>query len=333
MRIFLIVSILFISMNSKIIEVKQLFNKSLVQVKQINYSKQKTFYAKTTYDETKIRDVVLRFSGFIKDLKANSTHKYIKKGDKLFSIYSKEASITLDELVMAVQYKSARGLIKNIQERLELLDISKKTINQTKKNKKIPYYIDIVSKYEGVVINKKINEQSYAKEGKTLFQIADLRTIWVDAQVYQKDLNFVRESKTAKVFIDNLGVFDANIALIHPIVDNKTKTIPVRLIIDNKDLKIYPNMFATVSFKQNKKSMLVLPKSAVITKGLTHYIFKPISKKEFEPIKVEAKRINSKQFEIISGLKKGDSVINNALFMLDSDAVTNGLYDEDDDDW
>ena len=92
-------------------------------------------------------------------------------------------------------------------------------------------------------------------------------------------------------------------------------------------------MFATVSFKQNKKSMLVLPKSAVITKGLTHYIFKPISKKEFEPIKVEAKRINSKQFEIISGLKKGESVINNALFMLDSDAVTNGLYDEDDDDW
>ena len=331
MRYLLLIFVLFTSINAKIIDSKQLFNRSLIKVKEISYSKSKTFFANTTYDETKINDIVLRFSGFIKDLRANSIHKYINKGDKLFSIYSKEASITLDELVMATKYESARALIKNIEERLVLLDISKKTINQTKRTKKTPYYIDINSKYSGVIINKNIYESSYAKEGKTLLQLANLSSIWVDAQVYQKDLTFIKKGMKAKVSINGVGIFDAYVDLIHPIVEQKTKTIPVRLILNNKDLKVFPNMFAKVTFAQKKQTMLVLPKSAVITKGALHYVFKPLENNQFEAIEVNAIRINSKQFQIKSILKKGDIVINNALFMLDSDAITNGLYDEDDD--
>ena len=79
--------------------------------------------------------------------------------------------------------------------------------------------------------------------------------------------------------------------------------------------------------------MIVLPKSAVITKANKHYVFKPLPNNQFEPLEIVAKRLNSNQFQIVSGLLRGDKVINNALFMLDSDAVTNGLYEDDDDDW
>jgi Cu(I)/Ag(I) efflux system membrane fusion protein len=333
MRYIIFISIFILNLDAKIITSKQLFNTNIIQVKQLNISQSKTFYGNTLYDETKINDIVLRYNGFIKNLKANYKHKYIKKGDKLFEIYSKEVSIALDELIMAVQYQNAKELIDNIEERLALLDISKNTINKVKRTLKIPYYIDIQSKYKGVIINRAINESSYVKAGQTLLQIADLSNIWVDAQVYQKDLPFIKKGMKATIDIEGVGSFESKVELIHPIVENKTKTIPVRLSIANNDMNIYPNMFAKITFTKVSKSMIVLPKSAVITKANKHYVFKPLPNNQFEPIEIVAKRLNSNQFQIVSGLLKGDKVINNALFMLDSDAVTNGLYEDDDDDW
>ena len=138
----------------------------------------------------------------------------------------------------------------------------------------------------------------------------------------------------AKVNIDGIGDVSAKVDFIYPMVNEKTKTVDVRFIIDNKDLKIYPNMFASVKIKSVNKTMLTLPKTAVLSKGSDHFVFKPISDREFEPVKVEAKRISTNKYEILDGLTKGDKVINNALFLLDSDAVTNALYESDtDDDW
>ena len=140
---------------------------------------------------------------------------------------------------------------------------------------------------------------------------------------------------SAYIYIDGLTqAIKSKVDFIYPMVNEKTKTVDVRFIIDNKDLKIYPNMFASVKIKSVNKTMLTLPKTAVLSKGSKHYVFKPISDREFEPVKVEAKRISTNKYEILDGLTKGDKVINNALFLLDSDAVTNALYDSDsDDDW
>lgn len=331
MKYIIMMVIIVLNLQAKIIDSKQIFNRSTVKVKQLNYTMKKTFFANTLYDETKIYDVTLRFSGFIKDLRANWTHKYIHKGDKLLSIYSKDVSVALDELIIALKNNNDKSIIKDIQRRLELLDIDNKTIQYVKRTKKLPYYIDISSKYTGLVINKTINESSYIQKGKRLFQIVDISTIWVDAQVYQKDLPFIKQGMLADVYINGVGNFKAKVVLIHPIVEKKTKTIPVRLILDNKDLKVFPNMFANVTFKQKANTILVLPKSAVITKGDLHYVFKPLPNGQFEPIQIDAIRINSKYFKILSGLKNNDEVINNSLFMLDSDALSNGLYEQDDD--
>ena len=330
-NISILILVFAISINASIINSKQLFNKSIVKVKQQNISISKIFYATSTYDETKVNDIVLRYSGFIKDLNANSTHKLIKKGDLLFKVYSKELVSSFDELLLAMRYNQNKTQIRAIEDRLKLLGITNSTIAKVKRAKKTPYYIRIYSKYTGVVMNKSINEQSFAKAGQRLFSLANLSSIWVDANIYQKDLKFIKKGMNANVYIDGVGVYKAKVDLIHPILDNKTKTIPVRLIINNKDKKIFPNMFAKVQFIQKATTMLTLPKSAVITKGAKHYVFKPIEDNQFEPIEVKARRISNNKFEILSGLKDGDTVINNALFMLDSDALTNGLYNKDDD--
>ena len=107
----------------------------------------------------------------------------------------------------------------------------------------------------------------------------------------------------------------------------------MRFILENEDLKLVPSMFGKVDINVKKDVMLTLPKTAVLKKADKFYVFKPLENGEFEPIKIEAKRISSNKYEILSGLNENDEVINNALFLLDSDAVTNALYESDKEDW
>ena len=92
-------------------------------------------------------------------------------------------------------------------------------------------------------------------------------------------------------------------------------------------------MFGKVDIEVNKSSKLTLPKTAVLKKASDYFVFKQINAQEFEPIKIKANRISSNKYEILEGLQENDEVINNALFLLDSDAVTNALYEIDNEDW
>ena len=92
-------------------------------------------------------------------------------------------------------------------------------------------------------------------------------------------------------------------------------------------------MFGKIDLTVNKSLVLTLPKTAVLKKADSYYVFKPISDREFEPIKINAKRVSSNKYEILGGLEENDEVINNALFLMDSDAITNALYESDNEEW
>ena len=321
------------SVNAKIIEVEQLFNKKTVLVKEEKVGITKNFYGKTKIDESSTIDITTRFDGFITKLNANKNLMYVKKNEALFSIYSDKILSIQKEIQISKSIN--KNLYKSSLEKLKVLDISKSEINKIKKAKTSMDGIKVFSPMNAIVLKKNINDKSAVKKGKLLLQLANIDKLWFVAQIYQKDLTFIKKDMKAYVYIDGLSqAVKTKVDFIYPLVNEKTKTIDVRFIIDNKDLTIYPNMFATVKIKAVNKTMLTLPKTAVLTKGSNFYVFKPISDREFEPIKIEAKRISTNKYEILDGLNKGDKVINNALFLLDSDAITNALYESDtDDDW
>lgn len=321
------------SVNAKIIEVEQLFNKKTVLVKEEKVGITKSFYGKTKIDESNIIDITTRFDGFITKLNANKSFMYIKKDEPLFSIYSDKILSIQKEIQISKTIN--KNLYRSSLEKLKVLDININEINRIKRAKTSFDGIKVLSPSNAIVLKKSINDKSAIKKGKTLLQLANIDKLWFIAQIYQKDLTFIKKDMKAYVYIDGLTqAVKTKVDFIYPMVNEKTKTIDVRFIIDNKDLNIYPNMFATVKIKAVNKTMLTLPKTAVLTKGSSFYVFKPISDREFEPVKIEAKRISTNKYEILDGLNKGDKVINNALFLLDSDAVTNALYDSDtDDDW
>lgn len=322
MKKLLLILLFALSINAKIIEVKQLFNKKIVSVKSEQNSITKTFYATTMIDESRIYDVNLRFSGFIEELYANKSFLQIKKGDKLFSIYSKTLSNIKEELDLAKQ-NNQKIVVKNLQKKISLLNINSKITHN--------YTLDINSPISGLIIEKNINKGSFVKSGQSLYKIANLSKIWVIAKAYQDDISFIKKGLKAKVMIEGLGEYESEVDYIYPFINPKTQTFDIRLVIDNPKVKIFPNLFAKVTLKSQAKKMLTLPRSAILTKGDKHFVFKPLNSGEFEPVSITAKRLDSNRYEVIKGLKADDKVIDDALFLLDSDALTNSLYDTDDD--
>lgn len=322
----------FTILNAQILEVEQLFNKKLVKVKKEQIGTLKSFYGRLAFDETKIYDIVSRFDGFVTNLDAKEQYLTLKKGDKLFSLYSDEVLSIQQEIQIAKNLN--KQLVRSSVDKLKALDIDDSVIKNIKDSKTVLKDIPFYSPSNSIVLKKEINQGSFVKKGKLLLQLASLDSVWFIASVYQKDLSFIKNKMEAKVFLDGFeNPIQTEVDKIYPIVNSDTKSVDVRFVLKNSDLKYFPNMFGKVMLQEKTKEALTLPKTAVLLKGNKKYVFKLLSKTEIEPIEIEAKRVSSNKYEIIEGLSEKEEVINNALFLLDSDAVTNGLYSSDNGDW
>lgn len=315
MKIVLLILLMFFLGEAKTFE--QTFNVKSIKPKMQTQSETKTYYATTSYNESKVYEVSIRFDGFIENLEANELYKKVKKGSKLFDIYSKEIYTLTKELVST---KDFPALHATILEKLKLYELDERAISSTTQT--IPLY----SKYSGEIIEKNIVEGSYAKAGSTLLRIADSSNMWIIAKVYQKDFEFIKQGMRASVEIEGFSEpIVAKVSKIYPKINKEDLTFNVRVDLDNTQAKISPDMFAKVSFSNVATSSLSLPKDAVIKRGDKFYVFKKVSPNEYEPQEVEVK-YSGGFYQIQRGIDESSEVALNALFLLDSDAVTNGSY-------
>ena len=330
----LILSTLLLSgfLQAQILDAKQLFNKKITKVVKEEISINKSFYGVTKIDESSLVDIVSRFDGYVTKLNANKKYMTIKKGEQLYSVYSQELLSIQNELQVAKNFN--QNIYQSTFSRLDNLDISKSEQQKIKDGKMNSNGLAVTSPINGILLEKNINQSSAISKGNLLLQMASLDKIWFIASVYQSDLEFIKKDNMANITIDGINQkLNSKVDFIYPIFDEKTKTVDVRFILENEDLKLVPSMFGKVDINVKKDVMLTLPKTAVLKKADKFYVFKPLENGEFEPVKIEAKRISSNKYEILSGLNENDEVINNALFLLDSDAVTNALYESDKEDW
>ena len=256
----------------------------------------------------------------------------IKKDEPLYSIYSQDVLSIQNELQVAKSFN--QSIYQTTLSRLDNLAISKSEQQRIKDGKINLSGIVVTSPVNAILLEKNINQSSAVNKGMMLLQLASIDKIWFIASVYQSDLEYIKKDKDAKISIDGINEKIASkVDFIYPIFDEKSKTVDVRFVLDNKDLKLVPSMFGKVDINIKKDVMLTLPKTAVLKKANDYYVFKPLANGEFKPVKIDAKRISSNKYEILGGLEQNDEVINNALFLLDSDSVTNALYKSDDENW
>ena len=332
-RILFISTLLFGTfLNAQIIEAKQLFNKKVVKVKKEEVNITKSYYGITKIDESSLVDIVSRFDGYITKLYANKTYMKIKKDAPLYSIYSQEIQSIQGELEIAKEFN--KNIYNSSLQKLDNLAITKKEQEKIKNSKIDSNGILITSPVNGILIEKNINNSSSVKKTEMLLQIASLDKIWFIASIYQNELAYIKKDMTASINIDGINKsINTKIDFIYPIFDDKTKTVDVRFIVDNQDYELVPSMFGKVNIEVSKDVKLTLPKTAVLKKSDSYYVFKPLDDGNFEALKIDAKRITSNKYEILGGLNENDEVINNALFLLDSDAQTNALYESDNEEW
>lgn len=307
------------------LDAKQIFNVKTIEVKKVFEGSAKEFYGYTKANEESVKEITLRYDAFIEALYVNKNFNHVKKGEPLAKLYSQEIYTAELELINALRIKS-EGMVQSITQKLKLLGVDEKTIQKIISEKNVPESITIVSPYSGIVTQKAVNQGAFVPKGMKLYEISDYSRLWLIVKVYEKDLPFVKSAQHADIFFDmSTKPYKAKIDFIYPKIDAQSKSVNVRLVIENETLEIYENAFAKARFGTAKKEYLALPKSAVMSKGAKTTVFvKGEFEGEYEPRDIEAKRLNNDTFEIISGLKEGDVVVRDALFMFDADAQNNG---------
>jgi Cu(I)/Ag(I) efflux system membrane fusion protein len=274
------------------------------------------------FDERGQRTVSARAKGRIDELYVNQTGQMVEKGDVLASLYSPELNVTVQNLVDAKRSGSAE-LLRSARNRLQLLGISDDQIDEILQTGNANTHLKIRSPISGHVIKKYVREGQYVDEGMPLYEVADLSTVWIQAQVYEDDMAFLPQDQSHKAIAasaDGITVtattrafpdepFNGRLAFIYPHVDEATRTVTVRCELPNPDHKLRPGTTATINIHVPASSLrrliastagdpqraemlsqgmvLAVPDSSVIDTGSQTIVYRQASPGVYEGVKVE----------------------------------------------
>jgi Cu(I)/Ag(I) efflux system membrane fusion protein len=219
-------------------------------------------------------------------------------------------------------------MLESAKLKLTLLGINSKEISTLVKNKKSSPNTTIYSPVDGYVFFKSINNGSAFNAKQKLFEIVNLDKIWVEVKVFEEHRSKINQTKKYELNFKGLDrTYTSNKKLLYPELKQDIASLTLRLHVENKGHQLFPGMYANVTSLTNKQVQLTLPTTAVIRKDSKFYVFIVGEfKGEYEPRAIKAKQLDTDTYKILDGLRENDEVVNNALFMLDSDAQINGLY-------
>lgn len=309
----------------------------LARVKRKQLVKYIRTFGNITYDERRIYTVNTKFNGWIEKLYVNFVGETVKKGQPLFDIYSPELVTAQEEYLLALQHnknlkessypgirEGAQRLLDASYTRLKYWDLSDKQIKKIENTGNVQKTLTIYSPARGVVINKNAFQGHYVKAGEHQYEIADLSKVWVDVDIYEYELPWIRNGMPAKMELSYIPgkIFKGKVLYVYPFLTAKTRTARLRLEFPNPDFQLKPNMYANVELASAiAKDSLVIPQEAVIDSGIRKIVFVVLGKGKFQPREVKLGiEGNDNEFQVLEGLKENEQIVISAQFMLDSES-------------
>ena len=296
------------------------------------------------YDERKLATVSMKFEGWIEKLYADYTGKHVRKGEPLADVYSPELLATQQELLNTVRWVRSSGEVKDgavssmlardadkimeaARQRLRLWDVSDEQIKAIEDTGKTVRALTIHSPVDGTVIQKYAVLGLRVMPGEKLFDIADLSTVWITADVYEQELPLIMAGETARVSLSSLPgrELSAKIEFINPTLAGDTRTVKVRLTLPNPGGRLRPQMFTNVEIKAGLGRRLAVPDDAVLDTGVRQIVYVDKGEGMFEPREVKLGLRAEGYREVLSGLKAGEKVARSATFLIDSEAQLKGV--------
>ena len=274
------------------------------------------------YDESKVSHIHLRTEGWLERLYVESEGERVSRGQRLFDLYSPELVNAQEEYLQAPKLGN-RDLAQASRDRLSALGIPADQIAQLKKSRRVQQTVAIHAPQDGVVATLPVREGMFVKPEMRVMSLAELSTVWLLADVYERQAGWVKVDQPAEVRLAYRPgeVWDGRVEYIYPSLDPKTRTLKVRLRFDNPDEALKPNMYASVRiFGGPREDIIVIPLEGLIRTGSAERVIIALGDGRFEAREVRAGIESGDWVEIVAGLDAGEEVVISGQFLIDSEA-------------
>lgn len=278
------------------------------------------------HDESLLTAITVRSDGYIEDLFVDKTGQAVEKGQTLFRFYSPQIQLAQADLLVAMraQGRGGRDMAGAVQ-KLRNLGVPESRIKAVQESKDNPRTLDWPSPTTGDVTSKSVVNGQFVEAGDELFRIADHTRMWVIAEVAEADIGDIAVGTPATVTLRAFPnqPFETKVGFIYPEMRNlQTRTVPVRIVLENEDGRIKPGMYADVVFRPGAKEAPVtaVPASAVIDSGTRQVVLVAKGDGKFEPRTVKLGQTGGGYVEVLDGVKEGDKVVTSATFLIDSES-------------
>jgi Cu(I)/Ag(I) efflux system membrane fusion protein len=286
-------------------------------------------------DETKLSQIAPRFDGYVDRLYVEATGQQVRRGQPLMDVYSPELLAAEQELLVAGNLERSLGesaipgvptsspeLVTAAKHRLELWGISDAQIAEILRTGKATRTLTLHAPTTGIVLQKNVVQGQAIQAGQTLYTIADLSDVWIEAQLREQDAGSVEVGAKATAQLASFPgrPVSGRVAYVYPTIEAQARTATARIVIPNPEGLLKPGMYATVALSTPSRSALSVPASAVLNTGDRSIVFVDMGKGELMPHDVVVGRVAGEYAEVLSGVERGQRVVTSAQFLLDSES-------------
>lgn len=289
-------------------------------------------------DETRTSHVHARVRGFVENVSANFTGKTVKKGEALCGIFSQEVLAAQLELISLVRQRRALAgsptggllgdaggswdtLLDASRQRLSVWNVPRSQVDRVERTLEPVRTFTLSAPRAGVIVAKRAFVGAYVEPGTELYVISDLSKLWVQLDVYEADVPYVQLGDSVKLTIG--GVSEAvtgTISYLAPTIDEATRTLKVRLDVENPAGKLRPGAFVNAELSLMVGHGLVLPESAVIRTGTRNIVFVVHGGEHIQPREVKLGPLVEGAYRVDAGVTAGEEVATGAQFLIDSES-------------
>ncbi len=274
------------------------------------------------FDEEKIYHVHTRVEGWVERLLVKAEGERVKKGQKLFEIYSPELVNAQEEYLTALKSRN-QLLIDASEKRLRLLGVEAQQIRRLKQTQNIRQRIDYFAEHTGFLNALNVREGMFVKPATDVLSIGQLDTVWVIAEVFEQQSGWIKPGQDVDMTVSALPgqSWSGKVDYIYPVLDANTRTLRVRVRFDNPDYLLKPNMYAQLQVHAASDQQTVfIPREALIRSGRMDRVVLSLGDGQYKSVMVRTGIESDSAVEILEGLQAGDMVVTSAQFLIDSES-------------
>jgi Cu(I)/Ag(I) efflux system membrane fusion protein len=336
-------------------EKQQLIGIKTAEVKVLSLKKTLRTIGRVEFDERKLTTVNVKVEGWVEKLYADYTGKYVKKGEPLAEIYSPELMSTQLEFLNLLEWKKDKShrfqrniefewgdrygttgkmitfdidaLIQVAKQKLALWEIPEAEIKALEEGKEPLRTLTVRAPSSGYVFQKPAFKGTRVAPGDKIFDVVDLSSVWVIADIYEYEIPFVKIGQKARIILSYFPEkeFIAKVDFIYPSLSGQTRTARARFVIPNPGMLLKPQMFANVEMELDLGERLAIPATAILDTGTRQVVYVDIGDGYFTPRQVRLGVRTDGIVEVTNGLKAGEKVASMAVFLIDSEAKLKGV--------